>query len=315
MKPEEGASQGTSLHDDSAAKVSSSEADPSSIPTLNKLSTDGARDAREDLQIPILGVTEDSIESKAEAIARSVQDALQAVDVPRDSLELMNYDQLLAYAHRLRDALILANAEAEFFRQQWQQQRLANEAMGIDILTGDAQALQQRLVQAVKELYNTEQERRQAIKALDELSKASLNLIRSGSGYNPMLRAQFEQTYRSAQRLIEGKGASPIPMAQSLADAQIVGVNLDLKTVIINVGSSHGVEVGMPFYVLRNDIVIGSIKVLQTRETISAAVIEEVRGNEIFKTKDRVILAVQKAEAKLPSDKLKIPKKKFSNTK
>jgi hypothetical protein len=181
---------------------------------------------------------------------------------------------------------------------------LANEAMGIDILTGDEQALQQRLVQAVRELYNTERERREAIKTLKDLLDSSLNLVRSGSGYNPQLRAQYEEAHRSAQKLIEGKGNAPIPIAQSLADAQIVSINADLKTVVINVGSSHGVKVGMPFRVLRDNIVIGSVKILQTRETISAAVIEEVRGEQVFKLKDRVILATNQTKEKTkPIDK------------
>lgn len=255
------------------------------------LTGDTAADNSQTRPIPLVGLTEDSVETKAEAIAQALQDALTQVDVSRDSLEQMNYNQLLQYVQQLRDALVLANAEAEFFRQQWQQLRLANEAMGIDILTGDDQALQQRLVQAVRELYNTERERREAIKTLQELLDSSLNLVRSGSGYNPQLRAQYEEAHRSARKLIEGKGNAPIPIAQSLADAQIVNINDDLKTIVINAGSSHGVKVGMPFRVLRNNIVIGSVKILQTRETISAAVIEQVQGGQVLKVKDRVSLA------------------------
>ncbi len=249
-------------------------------------------------QLPLVGITEDSVETKAEAIAQALQEALNQMNASSDSLEQMNYNQLLQYTQQLRDALVLANAEAEFYRHQWQQLRLANEAMGIDILTGDENALQQRLVQAVRELYNTERERREAIKTLKDLLDSSLNLVRSGSGYNPQLRAQYEEAHRSAQKLIEGKGNTPIPIAQSLADAQIVSINADLKTVVINAGSSHGVKVGMPFRVLRNNIVIGSIKILQTRETISAAIIEEVRGGQVFKLKDRVILATNQPKEK-----------------
>jgi hypothetical protein len=86
-------------------------------------SSEKTDDKSHSFQLPLIGIAEDSVETKAEAIAQALQEALSQVDVSRDSLEQMNYNQLLQYTQQLRDALVLANAEAEFFRHQWQQLR------------------------------------------------------------------------------------------------------------------------------------------------------------------------------------------------
>jgi hypothetical protein len=64
--------------------------------------------------------------------------------------------------------------------------------------------------------------------------------------------------------------------------------------VVINVGSGIEATVGMPFRVFRESRLIGRIRVLQTRERVSAALIEGVEKGKELKVGDRVTVAAEK---------------------
>lgn len=187
----------------------------------------------------------------------------------------------------LENSLGLANAEARLFRNQYTELRLSNEALGVDALTGDEQRLHEKLVQAVKEGYQAERKRRETVRVLDRLLAASTGLIATAKGLDPAKRAEFEVARRSAQGLLEGRGTGPVPIAYGLSDAQIVDINPGLAAVIINAGRAQGVREGMPFLVIRNEDVIGRVKVVMTREDVSAALVEQN-----VKDKEKQILQV-----------------------
>ena len=77
-------------------------------------------------------------------------------------------------------------------------------------------------------------------------------------------------------------------MATSLSDGQIVHVNAELNSVILNVGSRLGVRVGVPFRVKRGERVIGKVQAFEVREQICAALIEGVQKDEQLKVGDRI---------------------------
>lgn len=211
-----------------------------------------------------------------------------------ESVKTLTREQLEAQVKNLSDSLALANAESDFFRQQWQNLRLRDEALGVDALTVDEKRLEDRVVQAVKELYQTEKQRRAAVRQLQELLEASQKLVKTASQLDPQRRADYEVAVRSSREFLEGKGEGPIPLATSLMDGQIVSMNPKLNSVVINVGSEQGVKAGMPFRVLRNDQVIGTIKVFQVREQVSAALVENLDKVKELKLGDRVSVAAEK---------------------
>ncbi len=57
-------------------------------------------------------------------------------------------EQLEAKVKALTESLASASTEAEFFRQQWQDLRLRDEALGVEALTIDESKLEDKLVQA-----------------------------------------------------------------------------------------------------------------------------------------------------------------------
>ncbi len=74
-------------------------------------------------------------------------------------------EQLEAKVKTLTESLASANTESEYFRQQWQELRLRDEALGVEALTVDERKLEDKLVQAVKELYQSEMKRREALQS------------------------------------------------------------------------------------------------------------------------------------------------------
>ncbi len=194
---------------------------------------------------------------------------------------------------QLRESLALANADAETFRRQWQDLRLRDQALGIDALTVDEKRLQDRVVEAIKELYQTEQERRTAVIRLQQLLDAGQEVLK-GASVDPQRRTDYEIAVRGAQAFLDARGKPDIPVAASLDDGQIVHVNGELNSVILNVGADLGAKPGMPFRVLRDDQLIGEIKILQVRETVSAAVIASVEAGKDLKVGDRIAVEAEK---------------------
>ena len=92
----------------------------------------------------------------------------------------------------LQESLVLAKAESEFYSQQYKDLRLKNEMMGVDALTVDEQHLQERVVQAVKEFYQAEQDRRELMNRLQQIIDASQDLLKSADKLDPQKRADYE---------------------------------------------------------------------------------------------------------------------------
>jgi hypothetical protein len=64
--------------------------------------------------------------------------------------------------------------------------------------------------------------------------------------------------------------------------------------VVANLGHRHGVKVGMPFQVIRDERIIGTVRVVDVREKISGAVIQDSASEkQQFKVGDRLRVDAQ----------------------
>jgi len=61
-----------------------------------------------------------------------------------------------------------------------------------------------------------------------------------------------------------------------LTSASIVDVKPDLSLVVTDIGTRQGVRTGMPFQVWRGDRQIASARVVDVRDSISGAVIQNL---------------------------------------
>jgi len=208
-------------------------------------------------------------------------------------LSNLSREQLEARVKTLSENLASANAESEFFREQWQDLRLRDEALGVDALTVDESKLEDKVVQAVKELYQSEMKRREALVLLDKLLGSTEQMLQTAPNYDPKVRADYEVASRSAKDYLAGHNGAAIPLGTSLTDGRISDLNPELNAVILNLGKSQGVKEGMPFLIYQDNVAVGTVKIVLARDLISAAMVDSLKPNIVLKVGDRVAVDAQ----------------------
>ncbi len=202
----------------------------------------------------------------------------------------MTREQLQARVKALSESLENANKESEYFREQWTELKLRDEALGVDALTVDEAKLEEKDVQAVKEAFQSEMRRREAINLLGKLLDTTDQMLATAPNYDPKVRAAYEVTTRAAKEVIAGHSGAAIPLASSLADGRVADCNPDLNAVILNMGKSQGVKEGMPFTIYRDTTEIGTVKIVLARDQVSAAQVEALKPNMVPKVGDRAVV-------------------------
>ena len=183
----------------------------------------------------------------------------------------------------LTDSLAESNAEAELFRRKFSDLKLRMEALGLESANKDRAKLEQRLLTAVSDLQLQQKEREQYRDQMLRLSEALLQFLQTSQGGDGKARAELEAQLRSTNALI-GKTESGTPSEQStLMDGRVISVKEEWALVVGNFGEKQGVKLGMPLRVMRGDRVIATLRVVDVRQKICGAVIQEL-GSE----KDRI---------------------------
>jgi hypothetical protein len=184
----------------------------------------------------------------------------------------------------LTDSLAESNAEAELFRRKFSDLKLRMEALGLESANKDRAKLEQRLLTAVSDLQLQQKEREQYRDQMLRLSEALLQFLQTSQGGDGKARAELEAQLRSTNALI-GKTESGTPSEQStLMDGRVISVKEEWSLVVGNFGEKQGVKLGMPLRVMRNDRVIATLRVVDVRQKICGAVIQEL-GSEKDKIK------------------------------
>jgi hypothetical protein len=123
-------------------------------------------------------------------------------------------------------------------------------------------------------------------------AKALLDAMTRSRTAQAEARAALETELRAADRLL-GVGAAEELDAQTagptLTDASVVEVKPEFALVVANIGRHAGVKVGMPFQVWRGNRRVGDVRVIDVRDRISGAVIQNLVSEEdSIKTGDRL---------------------------
>jgi len=209
--------------------------------------------------------------------------------VPTD-LSGLTREQLEARIKTLNQSLASANTESEYFREQWTELKLRDEALGVEALTVDENKLEDKLVQAVKELYQSEMKRREGLVLLDKLLTSSEQMLQTAPNYDPKVRADYEIADRGAKSYLSGHSGSAIPLGSSLSDGRVADTNPELNAVILNLGKTQGVKEGMPFLIFQDNVAVGMVKIVLARELVSAAQVESLKPNTVLKVGDRAVV-------------------------
>ena len=198
----------------------------------------------------------------------------------------------------LTASLAESNAEAEVFRRKFADLESRMEALGLASASKDRTKLEQRLLAAVNDLRLTQRERLELRDQLLGLNEALLRYLKTSQGGDAQARADVETQLRKTNALV-GR-SSPTNSKESTAtlmDASVLSVKDEWSFVVANIGEQQGVKIGMPLRVMRGDEKIARLRVVDVRQRICGAVIED-SGKEKIKVGDRLQVDASKVSLK-----------------
>ena len=183
----------------------------------------------------------------------------------------------------LTSSLAESNAEAELFRRKYSDVQLQMEALGLASANKDRAKLEQRLLAAVSDLQLAQKERDEYRDQMLRLDEAVLCYLKTSQSADAKARMDVETQLRSIDKLVTKSSNAPDLPEPSLMDGNVISVKDEWSFVVGNFGGKQGVKVGMPMRVMRGDKRIATLRVVDVRERICGAVIQEMDSK-----KDRI---------------------------
>jgi hypothetical protein len=110
------------------------------------------------------------------------------------------------------------------------------------------------------------------------LTETMLHYVKSTQSADPQARAEVEAQLRAANQLLSARDDA-LPneeTAPDLLDGKVMSVKEEWSLVVANFGAQQGVKLGMPLRVVRAGKTIATLRVVDVREKISGAVIQEL---------------------------------------
>jgi hypothetical protein len=194
----------------------------------------------------------------------------------------------------LTSNLAESNAEAELFRRKSSDFELRMEALGLASANKDRAKLEQRLLAAVSDLQLAQKERNEYRDQMLRLNEAMLRYLKTSQSGDAQARMHVETQLRSINELITRSTNGPDAPEPSLMDGSVISVKDEWSFVVGNLGEKQGVKIGMPMRVMRNDRKIATLQVVDVRQKICGAVIQEMdSAKEKIKLGDRLQVDAQ----------------------
>ena len=184
----------------------------------------------------------------------------------------------------LTSSLAESNAEAELFRRKYSDLQLRMEALGLASASKDRAKLEERLLTAVSDLRLAQKEREEYRDQMLRLNEAMLRYLKTSQGGDAQTRMDLEAQLRGANDLATRSMIAPANANRadpSLMDGAVISVKEEWSFVVGNLGESHGVKIGMPLRAMRGDQKIATLRVVDVRNKICGAVIEDSEKEKI----------------------------------
>jgi hypothetical protein len=206
----------------------------------------------------------------------------------------------------MRKNLTRTTAEREVFQRQAGELKLRIEALGLESGGNNNTAkLEQRLLTLISDLRVMADEKKQLSEAIIRLSEAASLYAKTAKEANPESRLTLETEIRNANMALGLNSPTAVeanPLPATISDGGVISVKEDLALIVINVGSSHGVKIGMPFQVIRGSKIVGSARVVDVRQNIAGAFIQSlVSEKDRIKVGDHVKVDAQQPAPILPN--------------
>ena len=214
----------------------------------------------------------------AESLLAQNEDLRRQLSIQQESLKT------------LTASLAESNAEAEVFRRKYSDLESRMAALGLASASKDRAKLEQRLLAAVSDLRLGQRERDELRDQLLGLNEALLRYLQTSQGGDAQARMDVETQLRKTNELV-GRSILPLRDAQepqpSLMDGSVLSVKDEWSFVVANIGEQQGVKIGMPLRVMHGEQKIATLRVVDVRQRICGAVIED-SGKEKIKVGDRL---------------------------
>jgi hypothetical protein len=153
------------------------------------------------------------------------------------------------------------------------------EAFGVDLFSSNKDSLEQRLLKAVRDLDIMRQENERQRKAIHELSEAFLKYIAATPEAKENVKGEAQESIakagKSLNELIDGDQI----YAKRLEKSRVVSFDSAIGLVVIDAGRKSGVIVGTPIVVVRDEQPIYTALIVDVRDSISGALLQDKVGN------------------------------------
>lgn len=185
---------------------------------------------------------------------------------------------------------------AEASRRELAESQLKLEVLQPTSKADKSSALESRLVECMRDMRALKKNEDSLRNQLLLLSESVQMLLMTTENANPQSRLSVEAELRKANELLATANLSSNNLEpQTLNNGIVIDTKENLSLVVINLGSAHGVKVGMPFQILRSGRVINSIKIVDVRDKISGGVIQSLSFENVSIQKgDQLKVEVQK---------------------
>ena len=141
----------------------------------------------------------------------------------------------------------------------------------LDLVAGEARQVTVRLAAEIAGLRRDLEDRNRRIRKLSEA----------------LAEAQARLDADEARR---APAAGPGPAADAPVEARIADANPDLGLVVLDRGARQGVRYGLPLTVLRDRRRVARVRVVDVRENVAGAAVEETARGDYPQTGDRAVL-------------------------
>jgi hypothetical protein len=190
----------------------------------------------------------------------------------------------------LTESLAVANGETELFKRKADDLSARAEALGIQTAGNETDALRTRLLAAVRDLRLLQKEKDAALEQLVALTESVMELLKTSEGIDAKSRLKVEERLRSASAFTSGQELKNVSAA-GLTSGRVVDTKPDLALIVANLGSRQGVKTGMPFQVWRGQKQIASVRVVDVRDAVSGAIVQNtVTPADTVRTGDTLII-------------------------
>lgn len=206
------------------------------------------------------------------------------VSAVSDTEDLLKQNLILQEQVRsISDALVQTKSEAATALTENRELKARIEALGLNAIGNDRSKLEQRLIKAVNDLSVSQAAMAENKKNLASLTEAILSLLKTSKDVSPEARLVVEAELRGAnQKMGADTEAAPKaePAVASLTNARVISLKPELGLVVGNIGSSDSVKIGMPFRVYDGQTPIALVRVVDVREKLFGALIQETLSDK-----------------------------------